>query len=93
MESVIGYTTDNSSNYWITNTCGTYRFIVASSFSNWINYIYSYSNRYNNWQEKWGGLMNGILKTIIFVILGTLGYLMFGYLGLFLVLLGWFLEA
>ncbi len=37
--------------------------------------------------------MNGILKTIIFVILGTLGYLMFGYLGLFLVLLGWFLEA
>jgi len=34
-----------------------------------------------------------VLKAIIFIVLGLLGYLLFGYVGLFLVLLGWFLEA
>lgn len=37
--------------------------------------------------------MNGLIRMAIFVGLGLLGYLLFGYLGLFLVLLGWFLEA
>lgn len=37
--------------------------------------------------------MNGVLKAVIFTALGLLGYLLFGYLGLFLVLIGWFLEA
>ena len=35
----------------------------------------------------------GILRMLLFVGLGLIGYLAFGYLGLFLVLLGWFLEA
>jgi hypothetical protein len=35
----------------------------------------------------------GLARMILFVILGVTGYLLFGYLGLFLVLLGWFLEA
>ena len=37
--------------------------------------------------------MNGILKAIIFSILTILAYLLFGYVGLLLVLIGWFLEA
>ncbi len=35
----------------------------------------------------------GIVRMLLFVGLGTIGYLLFGYVGLFLVLLGWFLEA
>lgn len=35
----------------------------------------------------------GILRMLILAMLGMIGYLTFGYLGLFLVLLGWFLEA
>ena len=35
----------------------------------------------------------GIKRMLLFVGLGTLGYVVFGYVGLFLVLLGWFLEA
>ena len=37
--------------------------------------------------------MNGILKAIIFMALAIAGYLMFGYLGLFVVMIGWLLEA
>ena len=37
--------------------------------------------------------MNGILKAIIFMVLAIGGYLLFGYLGLFVVFIGWFLEA
>lgn len=37
--------------------------------------------------------MNGIKKTIIYSALAIFGYLIFGYLGLFLVLLGWFIEG
>ena len=35
----------------------------------------------------------GICRMLLFVGLGALGYILFGYVGLFLVLLGWFLEA
>lgn len=37
--------------------------------------------------------MNGVLRTIIFAGLCIIGYWIFGYLGLFVVMLGWFLEA
>lgn len=35
----------------------------------------------------------GIIRMLLFVGLGLGGYLLFGWVGLFLVLLGWFLEA
>ena len=37
--------------------------------------------------------MNGYKRFLIFVVSGLIGYLLFGYLGLFLVILGWGLEA
>lgn len=37
--------------------------------------------------------MNGIVKTIIFIAITMLAYQLFGYLGLFIALIGWFLEG
>lgn len=37
--------------------------------------------------------MNGILKAIIFIVIATIAYLLLGYVGLFIALIGWFLEG